>query len=286
MATSNPAVGLTIDAAGHPTNYFDLGEGEPLILLHGSGPGVSTYWNWRDVMGPLSEHFRVLAPDMAGFGYTDVRPDGDYNIKVWVRHLFGFMDALGLRSATLVGNSFGGGLSLAATMKDPSRIDRLILMGTPAGEFPQTDGLASGLHYVPSLENMRASLEMLPFDPAVVTDDLVQARHEASARPGAQEAYRRLMPEPKGPGTMVRGVPETAIRQMDPPALVLHGREDRAIPVTVGFDLFRWLPDAEAHFFGHVGHWVQAERPEAFVELIVSFVQRHPVREAATTNAS
>lgn len=286
MTIANPALGLTVEAAGHQTNYFDLGEGEPLILLHGSGPGVSAYWNWRDVMGPLSEHFRVLAVDVAGFGFTDFLDDAGYNIKIWVQHLFSFMDAVGLESATLVGNSFGGGLTLAANMKNPSRIDRLILMGTPAGEFPQTEGLASGWSFEPTLENMRASLEQLPFDASVVTDDLVQARYDASTRPGAQEAYRKLMPEPKGPGTMVRGVPATAIEAMTQPALVLHGREDRAIPIDVGFDLFRWLPNAEAHFFGRTGHWVQAERSEAFVELIVSFIHRHPVRPQVAADAS
>ena len=286
MTSDNPAIGRFIEAAGHRTNYFDLGEGEPLVLLHGSGPGVSAYWNWHDVMGGLAEHFRVLAVDVAGFGYTEVHPDAELGIKTWVGHLFGFLDALELPSATLVGNSFGGGLTLAANMKDPSRIDRMVLMGTPAGEFPQTEGLAAGWNYEPSLANMRTSLEMLPFDPGVVTDELVRARHEASIRPEAQAAYRKLMAEPKGPGTMVRGVPEAAIRQMQQPALVLHGREDRAIPISVGFDLFRWLPRAEAHFFGAAGHWVQAERPDVFVRLIVDFVRRHPLTTRSTVDAT
>lgn len=286
MVATNPAIGNTVEAAGHRTNYFDLGEGEPLILLHGSGPGVSAYWNWKGVMAPLSEHFRVLAPDIAGFGYSEFKDDAHYNIKLWVNHLLGFMDALDIPSATLVGNSFGGGLTLATNMRNAHRIDRMILMGTPAGEFERTSGLAEGMAYEPSLENMREALMHLPFDPSVITDELVQARYEASARPGAQEAMRKLFPPSTDPTPVVRGVPESAIREMKQPTLVIHGREDRSIPLEVGVNLLRWLENAEAHFFSRCGHWVQAERPEAFVRLIVDFCRRHPVDRVAAAHAS
>ena len=278
MQSTNPAVGATIDAAGHTTNYFDLGEGEPLVLLHGSGPGVSAYWNWVDVMEPLSRRFRVIAPDVAGFGYSDFRPDADYGLSVWVDHLLGLLDALDLPSATLVGNSFGGALTLAAAAAAPQRVDRIILMGTPAGEFPQTDGLAAGWHYEPDRDAMAEFLRLLPHDPACVTDELVDARYEASARPGAQDAYRKLMPEPKGPGTVVRGFPERIVRTITQPALVLHGREDVAVPFELGQRLFDWLPNAEAHFFSHTGHWVQSEQPAGFVTTVEGFLDRHPLR--------
>lgn len=280
MPVDNPAVGLTVQAAEHRTNYFDLGSGEPVVLLHGSGPGVSSYWNWHDVMEPLADHCRVLAVDIAGYGYTEFVPDAAYNIKVWVRHLVAFLDALDLRSATLVGNSFGGALALATTVKHPERVNRLVLMGTPAGEFERTSNLADGWRYEPSLENMRTALEKLPYDPAVVTDDLVRARHEASIRPGAEEAYRKLLPEPKEGSDVVRGVPEALVRAIEQPALILHGREDGSIPVDVGYNLFRWLPNVEAHLFGKTGHWVQAERSQTFVDLIVDFLGRHPAQPA------
>lgn len=84
---SHPAIGQSIIAAGLKTNYHEMGEGRPLILLHGSGMGVSGWENWRGVMPDLARHHRVLAPDIVGFGFTE-RPEGaEYNIKLWVKHL-------------------------------------------------------------------------------------------------------------------------------------------------------------------------------------------------------
>ena len=110
---SNPEIGQTVIANGLKTNYLDQGAGAPLILLHGSGPGVTGYANWRLVIPSLSENYRVLAPDIAGFGYTERKLGTGYNLDFWVAHLLGFMDALGIEKARFVGNSFGGALTLA-----------------------------------------------------------------------------------------------------------------------------------------------------------------------------
>lgn len=267
-------------AAGHRTNYHEAGDGPPVILLHGSGPGVSAWSNWSGVLPALATDFRVVAPDIAGFGGTELKKDTQYGIKLWVAHLFGVMDALGIRSASLVGNSFGGGLALAATLSDPSRVDRLVLLGTPAGEFLMTDALRSGWYYEPSVDAMRSMLLQFPYDPSFVTDDMVQSRYEASARPGAQAAYRKLIPEPgpAGQDTPVRGVPEAALRTIEKPVMVVHGRDDRVIPLELGLLLHRAIPDSELHSFGRCGHWVQIERQADFVELSRRFLSREVVR--------
>ncbi len=132
----HPAYGKTVVAAGLSTNYLEAGQGFPVVLLHGSGVGVSAYENWHRIIPRLAIDFRVLAPDIVGFGLTE-RPECQYSIKLWVEHLLGFLDALGLARAVLVGNSFGGGLSLATSMRNSQRIERMILMGTPAGDFIQ-----------------------------------------------------------------------------------------------------------------------------------------------------
>lgn len=264
----------SVVAADHHTNFYEMGEGEPVILLHGSGPGVSAWANWSQVMPDLAQDFHVYAPDMAGFGDSEFKPTATYGIKLWVEHLVSFMDALGIASATLVGNSFGGGLSLAATLRKSSRVDRLVLLGTPAGTFDMTDGLRSGWHYEPDLAQMETILRKFPFDQSIITQAMVQSRFEASARPGAQDAYRRLIPEPKPGVTPVKGVPESSLRTIEQPTLVIHGREDRVIPLEVGLRLVQCIPNAELHVFGNCGHWVQLERREAFVELVRGFVRR------------
>ena len=109
---TNPELGQTISAAGIATNVHDLGAGFPVLLIHGSGPGVSAYANWRLVMPELAKQARVIAPDMIGFGFTE-RPAGQaYNMDVWVAQAIGVLDALGIEQTDLVGNSFGGALEI------------------------------------------------------------------------------------------------------------------------------------------------------------------------------
>lgn len=263
-------------AAGHETAYHEAGAGRPVILLHGSGPGVSAWSNWSGTIPALADGHRVIAPDIAGFGDTAFQEGVTYGIKLWVRQLFELMDALELPSAVLVGNSFGGGLALAATLRDPSRVDGLVLLGTPAGTFPMTEGLRSGWHYEPDPDAMRDILRLFPHDTDLVTEAMVRSRYEASARPGAQAAFRKLIPEPAGENTPVKGVPEDRLRTIDKPALVVHGREDKVIPPELGLRIANAIPKAELHMFGECGHWVQLERPGAFAALVGDFVRRLP----------
>ena len=193
-ADINLGQALSIDAAGIHTNYHDQGAGEAVILLHGSGPGVSAWTNWRRVMPALSPALRVLAPDMAGFGYSERKPDFEYNIKGWVGHLLGFMDALGIARAHLVGNSFGGSLALAAAARFPDRFGRLVLMGTPCDKFVMTPGLRAGWDYTPSREVMRATMVHFPYDPSFITDELVEDRYQASLM---SERFKRSRPPDK-----------------------------------------------------------------------------------------
>ncbi len=260
--------GQTTTALGLETNFHQSGAGAPIILLHGSGPGVSAWTNWRRVIPELATSYRVYAPDMAGFGYTERKEDLTYDIKLWVKHLIGFMDALAIDKAHLVGNSFGGSLALAAALRHPDRFDRLVLMGTPCGKFAMTPGLRAGWHYQPSLDNMRSVMALFPFDPSFITDELVRERYETSLIPGAQEGLRKLLAEPSVEGeTILSGMPEAIVAGLQHRTLILHGREDKVVPPELGLRLAHAIPQAELHLFGQCGHWVQAERFDAFLAL-------------------
>ena len=105
-------IGKTLLAAGHKTNYHEAGKGDALFLLHGSGPGVSGWSNWSKSMASFSDKWRVIVPDIAGFGFTEFHEGTKYDIKLWVSHLVGIMDALDIQKASFVGNSFGGALAI------------------------------------------------------------------------------------------------------------------------------------------------------------------------------
>ena len=266
-------MGKTMVAADHRTNYHEVGQGKPLFLLHGSGPGVSGWGNWKGVMAELGEQFHVIVPDIAGFGFTEFKPESKYDIKLWVRHLVGIMDTLGIEQASFIGNSFGGALAIGLALFDKSRVDRIVLLGTPAGEFEQTPGLRSAATYEPSMAAMEAAMRLFPYDQSIITPEMIRSRYEASARPGAQDALKRLVPQPNPDGpTIVKGFPAAAVAGIEAPVLVLHGREDRVVPPQCGLLLAQNIPGADLHMFARCGHWVQVERRADFLRLVGDFL--------------
>ena len=141
MKNDNPEISQSIVASGIRTNYHDAGHDNPVMLIHGSGPGVSAWANWRLVLPRLAEHRRVIAPDLVGFGFTERPPGIRYDLNGWVSQAVGLLDSLGIEQADLVGNSFGGAVALALAIRHPRRVRRLVLMGSVGVSFPLTEGL-------------------------------------------------------------------------------------------------------------------------------------------------
>lgn len=273
---SNPEVGRSIVAAGITTNYHDTGEGFPVLMIHGSGPGVSAWANWRLNMPELARSRRVIAPDMVGFGFTERPENAPYGQALWVAHLMGLMDALEIDRCDLVGNSFGGGLALAAAVAFPDRFRRIVLMGSVGVDFPITEGLDRVWGYEPSFEAMRGLLDIFAHDRALVSDELAELRYRASIRPGFQESFSAMFPAPRQNGVRALAVPEADIAALPHPALVIHGREDKVIPPGNSLRLFNLIPDAQLHMFGNCGHWTQIEHAARFNALVGAFLGESP----------
>lgn len=271
MSQTNPEIGQTVVAAGIRTNYLEAGEGDPVILIHGSGPGVTAYANWRLSIPVLSQKYRVLAPDIAGFGYTERREDQVYNLDFWVRHLVEWMDAVGVSRAKFVGNSFGGALTLALAARHPERVERFVLMGAAGVDFEMTPGLDAVWGYEPSVENMREIVKSFAYDTGFITDDLIKSRYEASVRPGYHESYAKIFAAPRQPIIKAMATPEADVRAITAPALVVHGRDDKIVPLSNSYKLHSLLRKSDLHVFGECGHWTQIEKKDQFVKLVMEF---------------
>lgn len=269
---SSPEIGDGIDVGGVRTNYHDVGAGSPVLLVHGSGPGVSAWANWRLTLPALAERFRVVAPDLPGFGYTEQVPGAKYDLAAWTAHLLAFLDALGLEKISVIGNSFGGALALSVATAHPDRVDRLVLMGSVGVPFELTPGLDAVWGFEPSLPSMRALLDVFAHDGSLVDDDLAQLRLDAATRPGVQEVYRALFPAPRQAGIEALALEEDSLRALPHRTLIVHGRDDRVIPLATSLKLLELIDDAQLHVFGRCGHWVQIEHAEAFNRLAADFL--------------
>jgi 2-hydroxymuconate-semialdehyde hydrolase len=268
---NNPEIGKSIIAGGIKTNYQDHGQGDPIFLIHGSGPGVTAYANWRLTMPVLAEKFRVIAPDMVGFGFTERPANVSYTMDMWVSHALSLMDALKIDKAHLVGNSFGGGLALALALKAPDRVHRLVLMGAAGTKFQLTDGLDAVWGYKGTLEHMKELVGLFAFNKNLVSDDLAKLRYEASIRPGFQEAFSAMFPAPRQRWVDALASDEGKIKTMAHETLIIHGRDDAIIPLQASLRLHDLIPKSQLHVFGQCGHWTQIEHSARFNQLLLNF---------------
>jgi len=276
MADSDhPEIGSYVDAGGIKTNYLEAGDGPPVVLVHGSGPGVTAYANWRLTMPGLAPAFRVLAPDMAGFGFSD-KPGGVADLAAWVGQIIGFLDALGIERASVVGNSFGGSIGIRLATDHPDRVDRLVLMGATGISFPITEGLDQVWGYQPSFENMRRILDYFAYSRELVNDELAEVRYRAALAPGVQEAFSALFPAPRQRWVEAITTPEEKIKAIPHETLIIHGREDQVIPLDNAYRLLGLIERSELHVFGRCGHWSQIEWADDFNALLVRFLGRDP----------
>ena len=272
MATGeNPEIGSTADANGIKTNYLEAGKGDPVVLIHGSGPGVTSYANWRLVLPALAENFRVVAPDMVGFGFSERPANIEYGVQTWADQVVGLMDTLELPTAHMVGNSFGGAIALRIATQHPDRVGKLVLMGSMGVPFPITEGLERVWGYEPSFENMRKVLDVFAYSRDLVNDELAEVRYRGSIQPGFQESFAAMFPAPRQRWVEAMCTPEDDIRRLPHRTLIVHGREDQVIPVQTSLRLMELIDNADLSVFSHCGHWSMIERTKDFNRNVSEF---------------
>ena len=267
----NPEIGATADSNGIKTNYLEAGKGDPVVLIHGSGPGVTSYANWRLVLPALAENFRVVAPDMVGFGFSERPANIEYGVQTWADQVVGLMDTLELPKAHLVGNSFGGAIALRIATQHPDRVGKLVLMGSMGVPFPITEGLERVWGYEPSFENMRKVLDVFAYSRDLVNDELAEVRYRGSIQPGFQESFAAMFPAPRQRWVEAMCTPEDDIRRLPHRTLIVHGREDQVIPVQTSLRLEELIDNADLSVFSHCGHWSMIERTEDFNRNVSEF---------------
>jgi 2-hydroxymuconate-semialdehyde hydrolase len=262
---------VTVD--GQQTWLEEDGAGEPVLLLHGSGPGVSAAANWRFTIPSLAARgLRVIAPDQLGFGRTVPPDDYEYSFDRWVAHALGLLDELGLESVDLVGNSFGGAVALRIAARYPERVRRLVLMGSVGVPFRLTDGLDRAWGYNPSVDEMADLMTIFAYDSSPFGRDLAEQRYLASIQDGADRRFASMFPAPRQRWVDALCTPFSEIAEVRARTLLVHGLDDRVIPIETTLTLARVLPDARAHLFSRCGHWTQLERTKEFNELVGAFL--------------
>lgn len=260
-------------------HYHEAGQGPALVLLHGSGPGVSGWSNFRGNFPVFAGQFRTVVMDMPGFGRSE-RPELDRAYpRVAADGLARLLDGIGIEKANLLGNSMGGYVALEFALAYPERVERMVLMGPGGlavnilGPDPSEGARRLGdFMMAPSKAAMEAWVDTMVANKAVVDDGLIEERLANAMAPGALESAIAIF---SSLGQHPEPVPMWArLKAIKARTLITWGRDDRMLPVEGALMGFRQLPNAELHIFSKCGHWAQVERKDEFERLVIEFLTR------------
>ncbi|MGY6258922.1 alpha/beta fold hydrolase [Paraburkholderia caledonica] len=270
------------DAGGIRTRCLEAGNGQPLILLHGVTGHAET---WIKNVGALSEFFHVYALDMLGHGFT-AKPVQDYSIEKLADHVCAFMDAAGIESAVMVGQSLGGWVAGWLAVHHPARVIAYIsvtgagLEVSPSGaELTQNVGekvraATARATKNPTRESVRARLEWLMFDKNVVTDELVDVRYAIYTLPDFAAIAERLVSDLTTSNSRAYLLTPDRLRMISVPSLIFWTRQNPTMPWQVGEEASKFIPSALFYIMEDAGHWPQFEKPEEFNEVLLNFLLR------------
>lgn len=284
MTTSTPEIGLTERTAtvmGEPIFYAEAGQGPPVVMLHGGGPGASGVSNYSRNINALAQNFRVIVPDMPGYGRSTKKPDHTDTYRYIADMIRGLLDHLGIDTAHLVGNSLGGAASLRLALDTPHRVGKLVLMG-PAGigttRGLPTAGMNSLLNYYsgsgPSRDKLATFIRTyLVYEGGSVSDELIDLRYQASIDP--EILANPILRRPSNAQTIWRTdlTRDRGLKRLQTPTLVLWGKDDKVNKPSGGPALLTTMPNAELVMTAQTGHWMQWERAELFNQLVADFLR-------------
>lgn len=280
---SDTPVWVALGAVPHTVDYLDVGPwrtrvlqagaGEPLVLMAGTGGHLEAY---AHNIAPLAEHFRVIAYDYPGHGYT-THATHDLELSDYVEHLVGLLDALGVERPHLTGESLGGWVAVKFAAAHPERTGR-ILLNTPGGTMASPEvmtrirTLSQAAADNPTDANIRARLEWLMASPETVTDELVAIRRTIYARPGFAESMQHILCL-QDPDIRRRNlVTDAELAAVPNGALVVWTSDDPSGPAAVGMDMAEKIPDGRFEYIAGAGHWPQWEQRETFNKLALGFL--------------
>lgn len=261
----------------------EVGQGHPLLMLHGGGAGASGLSNYSRNIEVLAKQFRVLVVDMPGYGQSTKGLNRSDPFGDLAQTMLGLLDALQIRSAHVVGNSLGGACALRMALEAPARISALVLMG-PGGinttrSLP-TKGLNQLFNYYsgegPTLEKItRFIREYLVYDGSLVTDAMIAERYRSSIDPEVVAAPPLRRPPGLKVALRMDFTRDVRLAQCQVPTLVLWGADDKVNRPSGGETLRLRMPNCDLYLFSKTGHWVQWERAAEFNAVTAGFLACH-----------
>ncbi len=277
-AVAKFAKGKIITIDNKKMHYLVRGQGKPVILIHGF---LYSTVMWKKNIDDLSKKFKVYAIDLWGWGYSERLKEDSYSFDLYSRQVIGFMNALDIRKASLIGQSMGGGISVYTAAHYPERIDKLILIDPAVIPYPS--GLTSRiytllfvgefLNALPGDSLMKNNIKNIWFyDKSKVTDEyaaeVIFPFNIKGSSAGAMYILRKVLEAP-----LVEAEART-LSKLKIPIMIIHGREDRAVPLERSQTLNKMWKSSNLVIFEKAGHSPHEEYPDKFNRLALDFLSR------------
>lgn len=283
MELADGVLSSWVKVNGIRTHYVEAGEGDPVVLVHGAGPGAFGWSGWRQTIPALAKHYKVYALDTLGFGYTDKPTNIVYSDQACVDHLAGFIDALCIDKVNIGGNSRGAYMAAKYTLDHPDRVNRLLMVSSgsiaAAMGIERNDEQKGGLKrlqgYDGTPEAMRRFLEIIVNDHSKITDELVAQRVKMAAQPGhdyvhkSQKKYRDSLKD--NPNEFQRFDMRHRLPLLTIPMVMIWGAKDSFAPASFSGDLQKLLPNVVFKVLQNSGHQAQNDESDLFNQIALSF---------------
>lgn len=250
------------------TRYLEAGSGPPVILLHGVGyTGGGDQWIMN--MGPLSERFRVLAPDFLGWGLGD-RLDIEYSFAYLVDFVREFQDALGIEKSHIVGHSMGGWVASVFAYESPERVDKLVLV---AAGGTRTRTISQMTEFKPpSSEEIRKQVETTFIGDNVDYAKLAEINERKTNVPGGLESYRKILGHMNNPANRSRYNTRRRLEKVKAPTLIVWGRDDQTNAVEMAEDTNQLVKGSKLVIIENCGHMVPQQCADPFNRALLEFL--------------
>ncbi|HCS56825.1 MAG TPA: alpha/beta hydrolase [Gordonia polyisoprenivorans] len=263
--------------------YHEAGAADapPLILLHGSGPGVTGWRNYRGNLGFFAQTHHCYVIEFPGFGVSDAWEG--MPVLTAGKSVITFMDALGIASAPMIGNSMGGVVGVNLAIRKPDRVEKLVTIGG-VGPNLFSPSPSEGLRLLqefaddPDRDKLVRWLTAMVYDRTLVTEELISERWEVAMNPDALATARTMYGsasfEMQQQFMATADIPPywAMMHKISCPTLLTWGRDDRVSPPDMALAPMRLIPDAQLHVFPRCGHWVMIEAKEAFEATVAAFL--------------
>lgn len=259
-----------IQVHGNKIRYLDYDnfsskKSENLVLLHGIGASAG---RWSNVIPLLYKHFRVIVPDIIGFGYSD-KPTVEYNMPFFVKFFGDFLNSLGVKKASIGGSSFGGLVAAEFAIKNTNMVNKLILV-SPAGTMKSStktleEYILAALY--PTHDNAWRAFINMAFDPRTVTEQTIEEFIDRMKLPNAKYAFMSTMMGIRNTTNL-----SSRLNKILSPTIIVWGEQDEMIPVKYAED-YRNIPNSNLQVIPKCGHTPFTEKPEVFSKIAIDFLR-------------